>query len=114
MIDLKSDNKSLRISDERSLLKAEDFDYMQLMSGGRGLPSIKNIVAVQVRYSFRLLHVPRTKASSFFKLAKVPYIDIDALPFPWQLHFLDIPLRPFFVASRRFKRCKAKLAALHV
>ncbi len=97
----------------RGLDKAVDFAFAQLKTGGREISSIRNTLAFQCRYSFPLLRTARERAASLFKLIKIPQPDMEALPLPGSLTFLHIPLRPFFIASRRLKRRREKQAVLN-
>jgi len=95
------------------LKKSVAFAIARLQTGAADMSTIKTMIDFRFTFASPLFRTARGKFSSAFKLFQIHPKDIEALPLPRPLLFLHLPLRPFFVLSRRIKRYRERKAGAH-
>ncbi|MDP2790125.1 MAG: nucleotidyltransferase family protein [Rectinemataceae bacterium] len=90
--------------EKASLARATRFALARLQVGGRDMATLRNILESSLMYLPAFVKKPTHKIKLFFRPFLTPQIDTETLHLPKPLYFLYVPLRPFFVLSRRLKR----------
>lgn len=80
------------------------FALARLQQGGRDHASMRNILLHSAVFLPALTKAPGRKVQLIFSPFLTPQRDVEALPLPKHLYFLYLPLRLFFVLSRRLKK----------
>jgi hypothetical protein len=96
--------RSIIDGDAASIAIPLRFALDRLDSGGKDGASLKNVILHSCVFMPSLTKGPFRKARLIIRPFLTPQVDAEALPLPKLLRFLYLPLRPFFVLTRRFKK----------